>query len=114
MGWFSRRKRSSQSTSERRQSTDALTEWLLAHRGVEAYVEPKTAFTENTVVLIAHDGEFIRRRTPSPEAAKQFARKHSIPIYDATVVGYPQRMRDFSRKQTILRQRQERGEAVGD
>ena len=74
-------------------------------RGVEVFVEPKTAVTETSVVLVAHDGEFTRRRIASPKAAQEFAHDNSLPIYDATLVGYPQRMRDYSRRQTILRER---------
>ena len=65
------------------------------------------------MLLVAHDGEFTRRLVGSPEAARSFARTHALPIYDATVVGYPQRMRDYSRRQIILQQRAER-EALGD
>lgn len=85
-----------------------LDEWVAEHRGVEAFVEPRTTVTDNTLLLVAHDGEFIRRTVASPQVAQQFARKHGIPVYDATVVGYPQRMRDFSRRQTLLAQRAER------
>lgn len=110
MGLFSRK---SGSRADRRATTDALEEWIAAHRGVEVFVEPRTTMTENTILLVAHDGEFTRRRVPSPEAARQFAHKNELPIYDATQVGYPQRMRDYSRRQTILRQREQR-EALGD
>jgi hypothetical protein len=111
MGLFSRRSRGSR--SDRREVTDTLGEWVAAHRGVEAFVEPKTAMTENSILLVAHDGEFTRRRVPSTEAARSFATKHAIPIYDATVVGYPQRMRDYSRREMILRQRAQK-EALGE
>ncbi|MGI8415785.1 MAG: oxidoreductase, partial [Nakamurella sp.] len=90
-----------------------LLEWVQGHRGVEVFVEPKTAMTENSILLVAHDGEFTRRRVPSPAAALAFARKQGLPIYDATAVGYPQRMRDYSRREMILRQRAQK-EALGD
>ena len=64
--------------------------------GVEAFVEPRTAVTETTVVLVAADGEWTRRRVPGPQAAHQLAHRLGIPAYDAMVVGYPQRMRDWS------------------
>ncbi len=115
MSWFSRKGRGSGglSRSDRKAVTEALAEWSAARRGVEVFVEPRTAVTETSVVLVAHDGEFTRRRIASPEAAKDFARDHALPIYDATVVGYPQRMRDYSRRQTILQERAER-DALGD
>jgi hypothetical protein len=64
-------------------------------------------------VLVAHDGEFTRRRIASPKAAQTFAHDNSLPIYDATLVGYPQRMRDFSRRQTIVIQQMEQ-DLLGD
>jgi hypothetical protein len=67
-----------------------------SRQGVEAFVEPRTAVTETTVVLVAADGEWTRRRVPGPQAAHQLAHRLGIPAYDATVVGYPQRMRDWS------------------
>lgn len=82
-------------------------------RGIEVYVEPRTSVTENSMLLVAHDGEFTRRRVASPDAARTFARKHQLPIYDATMVGYPQRMRDYSRRQTILSERAAR-ERLGE
>jgi hypothetical protein len=99
--------------SERKAVSHDLAEWAVARRGVEVYVEPKTAVTETSVVLVAHDGEFTRRRIASPQAARTFAHDQALPIYDATVVGYPQRMRDYSRRQTILQERSKRT-ALGD
>jgi hypothetical protein len=78
------------------QDTSHLEEWAASRQGVEAYVEPKTTVTETTVVLVAHDGEWTRRRVASPDAARTFARKLGMPIYDAGIVGYPKRMRDYT------------------
>ncbi len=123
MGMFSWLRRSSSSSASssgggsgrgrRSKVTDDLAEWAGRRRGVEVYVEPKTAVTGTSVVLVAHDGEFTRRRISSPKAAQKFAREHELPIYDAMIVGYPQRMRDYSRRQNILRERAQR-DALGD
>ena len=78
------------------QDTSHLEQWAASRHGVEAYVEPKTTVTETTVVLVAHDGEWTRRRVASPDAARTFARKLGMPIYDAGIVGYPKRMRDYT------------------
>ena len=64
--------------------------------GVEAYLEPRTAVTDTTIVLVARSGEWTRRRIDSPEAAAALARKQAIPLYEAAKVGYPQRMREWS------------------
>ncbi|MBW0104832.1 oxidoreductase [Pseudonocardia sp. KRD291] len=82
-----------------------LREWAGARIGVEAFVEPSTLVTETTVVLVAHDGEWTRRRVGSPNRAKKLARSMKIPIYDVQLMGYPQRMRDHDSRERILRKR---------
>ncbi len=64
--------------------------------GVEFFVEPETTATDTTVVAVATDGEWTRRRVGTPRAAEKLARGVKVPIYDVTVVGYPQRMRDWN------------------
>lgn len=73
-----------------------LLEFTATRKGVEAYLEPKTSVTQTTVVLVAADGEWTRRRVESPQAAVALAKKLEIPCYDANRVGYPQRMRDYN------------------
>ena len=73
-----------------------LREWTRSHAGVEAFVEPRTAVTETTVLLVAADGEWTRRRIDGPDVARRLSRDLAIPVYDAQVTGYPQRMRDWS------------------
>ena len=72
-----------------------LHDWAAARTGVEAYVEPQTNFTEMTVVLVASDGEWTRRRVGGPSGARRVGEQLSIPVYDVQRVGYPQRMRDY-------------------
>jgi hypothetical protein len=75
-----------------------LTEFAQTRRGVEGFVEPRTAVSDVTMVLVAHDGEWTRRRVPSVQWAHRFANQQGIPSYDAGVVGYPARMRDYHRR----------------
>jgi len=75
-----------------------LAEWARTRRGVEGFVEPRTAVTDVTLMLVAHDGEWTRRRVRSVEWAHRFANEHGIPSYDAAVVGYPERMREYNRR----------------
>ena len=104
MGWFGRAARRAKKrrgyASESRAVDDAVTthlsEFVRTRRGVEAFVEPKTAVTQTTLLLVAFDGEWTRRVVPSPEWAHSFAEHLQIPGYDAAVVGYPQRMRDYN------------------
>lgn len=86
--------RSSDSADEKH-----LAAFARARRGVEGFVEPRTAVTDVTLMLVAHDGEWTRRRVPSVEWAHHFANKLGIPSYDAGVVGYPARMREYNRRQ---------------
>lgn len=72
-----------------------LDEWMQSRRGVEGYVEPRTNVTQTTVVLVAHDGEWTRRRIDSLDAAQEFGRKREMPVYEVAKTGYPQRMRDY-------------------
>ena len=76
-----------------------LQEFVTSRRGVEGFVEPRTAVSDVTLLLVAHDGEWTRRRVPSVEWAHKFCNNHQVPSYDAAVVGIPQRMRDYIRRQ---------------
>ena len=76
-----------------------LAEFIRTRDGVEAYVEPRTVITETTVVLVAATGEWTRRRVDGPQGAAAFARKQGIPLYDVARMGYPQRMREWTRQQ---------------
>jgi hypothetical protein len=75
-----------------------LQQWVGSHRGVEGFVEPRTAVSDVTLLLVAHDGEWTRRRVPSVSWAHDFCNRHQVPSYDAAVVGIPQRMRDYNRR----------------
>jgi hypothetical protein len=84
-----------------------LLDFVTTRRGVEGFVEPRTAVSDVTLLLVAHDGEWTRRRVPSVGWAHDFANSHGVPSYDAAVVGVPARMRDYNRRQKELRK--ERG-----
>ncbi len=76
--------------------TRHLTEFVQNRRGVEAFVEPQTSVTQTSLLLVAYDGEWTRRTIPTPQWGHAFAEHLEIPGYDAAVVGYPQRMRDYN------------------
>ena len=75
-----------------------LEQFVATRRGVEGFVEPRTAVSDVTLLLVAHDGEWTRRRVPSVKWAHDFANAHRVPSYDAAVVGVPQRMREYNRR----------------
>lgn len=82
-----------------------LRQWVAEHSGVEGYIEPETTVTDLTVVLVAGDGEWTRRRTGGEAGARRLANQLKIPVYDVQKVGYPQRMRDFDARRRIERRR---------
>lgn len=90
-----------------------LRQWVNDHVGVEAYVEPRTTVTDVTVVLVAADGEWTRRRTGGEAGARRLGDRLQIPVYDVQKVGYPQRMRDYDARRRIERQRAMRRELDG-
>ena len=82
-----------------------LDNWVRTHVGVEAYVEPKTTVTDVTVVLVATDGEWTRRKV-GERGAQQLSDRLGIPVYDVRRTGYPQRMRDYDARRRIERKRE--------
>jgi len=92
---------------------DYLRAWVAARSGVEGFVEPKTTVTDLTVVLVAADGEWTRRRAGSERDAIRLSERLGIPVYDVEKIGYPQRMRDFDARRRIERKRALRRELDG-
>ena len=99
MAWF--RRRAAVTPAGRPTARDDfshLEQFISTRRGVEAYLEPKTTVTEVTVMLIAHDGEWTRRRVPSVPAARAWGNRMGIPVYDVALTGYPKRKRDYDER----------------
>ena len=91
-----------------------LQQWTAARTGVEAFVEPQTTVTPLTVVLVAADGEWTRRRAGGAAGARWIGERLGIPVYDVQKVGYPQRMRDFDARRRVQRRRALRSELERD
>jgi hypothetical protein len=73
-----------------------LSGFAASRTGVEGFVEPQTNTTATTLVLVASDGEWTRRRIASPKAGFDLGRKLAIPVYDVAATGYPRRMREWT------------------
>ena len=106
MALFRKRERPGQLRQATSSDERDLEAFARNHRGVEAFIEPKTTVTETTMLLVADTGEWTRRRIAGPDDARALARKLGIPAYDAGLVGYPQRMRDWNDR----KRREARGE----
>ncbi len=75
-----------------------LDEWTSTRAGVEAYFEPGTNFDGPTVMLVADDGEWTRRRIDSLQAAHRFGYQRSVPVYEVFRTGYPKRKREYDER----------------
>lgn len=102
-GWWRLRRRSRGGSigrsAARTVDADAVThlrEFATTRIGVEGFVEPRTVVSDTTLVMVARDGEWTRRRVPNPRAAHALCNDLQVPSYDAALVGYPARMRAWS------------------
>ncbi len=99
MGLFSRRaSKAGTVRGASRADLEHLEQFAQSRYGVEGYVEPRTTVTDTTLILIAHDGEWTRRRIPDPRSARDLGQRLGIPIYNVQLTGYPQRMRDYNER----------------
>lgn len=99
MGLFRRRREPpAAGRAAGREDLTHLEGFARSRRGVEGFIEPKTTVTETTLLMVAHDGEWTRRRVPSPDAARRLGNRLGVPVYDVALVGYPRRMREFNER----------------
>lgn len=80
-----------------------LERFVASRRGVEAFIEQPTSLASASLLLVAHDGEWTRRSVPDVAWARRFAARSALPAYDAGVIGYPQRMRDYDSRRRSSR-----------
>jgi hypothetical protein len=99
--WFkgeSKHRAPSPSTDKANRTTTRELEAFIGSRaGVEAYLEPKTAIYSTTLLLVADDGEYLRRPVKDRDQAVELCGRANVPLYDARKVGYPRRMKDYDR-----------------
>lgn len=84
-----------------------LRSWCATRVGIEAFLEPETLVSVPGLRLVAFDGEWTRRPVGDLSTARKIADELDLPLFDATVTGFPQRMRDYEEIR-IRRQRRER------
>ena len=75
------------------EARDDIVGFLDSHQGVEAYVEPKTVMHPLSVVLVDGDGVAKRFELREDAILRELAKTRHLPVFDATKVGYPERMR---------------------
>ena len=75
-----------------------LEDFAATHKGVEGFIEPQTATSPPTLLLVDRAGEHIRGPLREAADAVVFCERRAIPVYDAQVIGYPKRMRDYEKR----------------
>lgn len=75
-----------------------LEEFAAGRKGLEGFIEPKTPTSPTSLLLVDRYGEHMRAPVREPDDAVSFCEGLGIPVYDAKVIGYPQRMRDFDKR----------------
>ncbi len=93
-------------TKRKNPALGELEEFARTHAGIEGFIEPRTATELPSLLLVDRYGEHLRARVHDEQDAVAFCERLGLPVYDAQVIGYPKRMRDFEKRR--------RGEAVQD
>ena len=75
-----------------------LESFIAERKGVEGYIEPRTATQPTTLLLVDRDGASARAPVRDREDAVAFCERWSLPVYDAAVIGYPKRMIEYERR----------------
>lgn len=90
-------KTTSTSSPANRAAVRQLEAFISERDGVEGFLEPATTIYPMTLLVVAGDGEYLRRPVGDRAHARQLCERHATPLYDAAKVGYPRRMRDYER-----------------
>jgi hypothetical protein len=77
---------------------EAMASWAQGRKGLEGFIEPRTATNPTTLLLVDREGDHRRVAVRGPHDAVRFCDGLGIPVYDARVIGYPQRMKDFEKR----------------
>lgn len=65
-------------------------------RGVRAYFEEETPRASASLLLVAHDGEWTRKKVGSLAEARKEAEKLNLAFYEVAASGYPPEMRKWN------------------
>lgn len=80
-----------------------LKDFVATREGVEGYIEPQTSVYAMTLLLVAADGESVRRAVKDAKQAKELCAQQGVPLYDARIIRPPKkRMEEY---QQGIRQR---------
>jgi hypothetical protein len=94
---FRRKRRASAVPAPSAQMTRELVAFMREREGVEAFIEPPTAVWPMSLCLVDGDGDSVRRPVQDEEQARRLCNDQGVPLYDARIVGYPKRMKEYQR-----------------
>ena len=80
---------------------EQLESFVQSHKGIEGFIEPRTPTSPTSLLLVDRYGEHLRAPVREPEDARAFCDRLGIPVYDAPVVGYPKRMKDYEKRRRV-------------
>jgi len=69
--------------------------FVTTHPGTQAWVEQATGFNKASLLLVATDGEWLRRSVPTTKWAQDYVADSGLVCHIAGIDPYPQRMRDW-------------------
>ncbi|WIM08665.1 oxidoreductase [Trueperella bernardiae] len=95
---FSKKKGPLSQRRAKKVTVEHLTEFVATRQGIAAYFEAATSRDPSSIVLVASDGEWTRRKIPSIADAAEVARDLGIELYEVARTGYPREMREWSAK----------------
>ncbi|QRV02850.1 oxidoreductase [Arcanobacterium phocisimile] len=98
MVWFFGKSARSAAKQARGETFAYLSDFVRTRQGVEAYFEEATPRNPTSIVLVAYDGEWTRRKVPDLSAAKELCEQLAVPLYDVAQTGYPRSMREWTVK----------------
>lgn len=76
-----------------------LAAWMEGRRGLEGFLEPQTATNPATLLIVDREGDYRRAPIKDAEEGAAFCRQLGVPVYDAQVLGYPDRMKGRPRRE---------------
>ena len=79
-----------------------LDSFVTERKGLEGFIEPQTSTSPTTLLLVDRNGDHRRAPVREPADAVAFCERLGIPVYDAQVIGYPQRMKDFEKRRRTV------------
>jgi len=78
-----------------------LESFVAERKGIEGFIEPQTSTSPSSLLLVDRDGDHRRSPVRDRHDAVAFCTAHAIPVYDAPVVGYPRRMKEFDKRRRV-------------